>query len=122
MNKTHTGATRIVIEGSIDLELEGDAIVVETKPQRVDVTHWKIIDVPQLTLSDMPLIHVYTKSYVKTGVVEAKDPSKLWRESTNVVYDEKSVLILYKLITSFKEKPQSTIYQMNGDYKIVVVK
>ncbi len=110
---------RFVIEGSFDVTENGD--VIET----FDTTeeHWKVIAVPQLTLDDMPLVKVYYRpNNTSTSAHE------MWRESgealdtfptLSVVYDEQSVLILYKKVYN---DVGLINYLFNGEYKIVVIK
>ncbi len=92
-----SGATRYVIEGSFNITMDGD--VVEYIGN--SISRWKRIEVPQLTLSDMPLIKVYIKPTDQDPAATAH----MWRDAgegldsfptTCVVYDEQSVLILYK--------------------------
>lgn len=108
-----------VIEGSFDVTQDGD--VVEVMPDTE--FHWKRITVPQLTLEDMPNIQVY----VKTNDWDQYAPLDTWKDvyvahgimpSSSVVYDEQSVLVLYKRVIT----DLGTDYFFNGEYKVTVTK
>jgi hypothetical protein len=108
-----------VIEGSFDVTQDGD--VLETMTDTV--FHWKRITVPQLTLDDMP----NTQVYVKTSDWDKYVPLGTWKDIyvshgilpvSSVVYDEQSVLVLYKRVITDLE----TDYFFNGEYKITVTK
>ena len=114
-----TGVTRHVIEGSFNVTENGDVI------ENLGTTeeHWKNVTVPQLTLDDMPLIKVYYRPNNSSAATH-----EMWRESTealdtfptlSVVYDEQTVVILYKKIYT---DSGVTNYLFNGEYKIVVIK
>jgi hypothetical protein len=112
-------AITYVIEGSFDVTQDGD--VVEVMPDTE--YHWKRIPVPQLTLEDMPNIQVY----VKINDRDKYAPLDTWKDvyathgimpGSSVVYDEQSVLVLYKrFITDL-----GTDYFFNGEYKVTVTK
>jgi len=111
-------AITYVIEGSFDVTQAGD--VVEVMPDTE--FHWKRIPVPQLTLEDMPNIQVY----VKTDW-DQYAPLDTWKDvyvahgimpSSSVVYDEQSVLVLYKRVIT----DLGTDYFFNGEYKVTVTK
>jgi len=109
-------ATRYVIEGSINLTSDGDLIKHITGID--SAYHWKRINVTQITLSDMPLVQVFTKPY-SIIYEDAEDLKQMWKEySYELYYDEGCLYIYYKVITS----GQDPNYAINGDYKIVVVK
>ena len=127
-------ATRYVIESSFDITQDGDLIKNFTVPMDTVFYHWKRIDVPQLTLSDMPSVQVYVKTYFHNGTTTANEsatvPTSLvfWRdvgvtfgsitEDTGLIlYDEGCVYIFYK--GTYNANVQ---YAMTGDYKIVVTK
>ena len=108
-----------VIEGSFDVTQDGDVVEEMTDT----VYHWKRISVPQLTLEDMPNIQVY----VKTNDRDKFAPLDKWKDvyathgvmpSSSVVYDEQSVLVLYKRIIT----DLGIDYFFNGEYKITVTK
>jgi hypothetical protein len=108
-----------VIEGSFDVTQDGDVIEQMTDT----VWHWKRITVPQLTLEDMPNIQVY----VKINDWDKYAPLDTWKDiyvahgimpSSSVVYDEQSVLVLYKRIIT----DLGIDYFFNGEYKITVTK
>jgi len=108
-----------VIEDSFDVTQDGDVIEQMTDT----VWHWKRITVPQLTLEDMPNIQVY----VKTNDWDKYAPLDTWKDiyvahgimpSSSVVYDEQSVLLLYKRIIA----DLGIDYFFNGEYKITVTK
>ncbi len=112
-------APRFMTEGSFDVSEAGDVVEASATIR----SHWKRISVPLLTLGDMPLIKVYVKPTVNDST-----PHAMWRDAgegigalptASVVYDEQSVLILYKRVYL---DTNSTAYYFNGEYKIVVVK
>jgi hypothetical protein len=114
-----SGLERYVIEGSFDVTEKGD--VIETFGTTEE--HWKVIAVPQLTLENMPLIRVYYRPNNTSASTH-----EMWRESgealgtfptLSVVYDEQSVLILYKKVYN---DYGMTNYLFNGEYKIVIIK
>jgi hypothetical protein len=119
-------ATRYVIEGSFNVTQDGDLIKYTEEGYAY---HWKRIDVPQLTLSDMPSVQVYVKTYFVSNESETEPtPIALWRdvgvthgsivEDTGVVlYDEGCVYIYFKVVF-----PGYSLYAVAGDYRIVVVK
>jgi hypothetical protein len=74
-------------------------------------------------LEDMPLIQVY----VKTNDRDNYAPLDTWKDvhaahgllpSSSVVYDEQSLLILYKRVDTYTGIID---YFFNGEYKIVVI-
>ena len=125
--------TRIVIEGSFNITQDGDLIKNYTSPE-TSLFHWKRIAVPQITLSDMPSVQVYVKTYFQNGTGLANESATvptstvLWRDvgvtfgniaedAGLVLYDEGCVYVFYKVAYG------STVqYAMTGDYKIVVTK
>jgi len=107
-----SGAVRTVIEGWFDVTEDGDL----TK-QIFGVYYWKRVNVSELTLSDMPSVQVYAKPY-SLAYADADDLLQMWREYTDVFYDEGCVYIYYKVIS----EPQEPNYAITGDYKIVVTK
>ena len=124
-------ATRYVIAGSFNVTLDGDLI----KYRGGDLAyayHWKRIDVPQVTLSDMPLVHVYVKTAFES-VENVSQPIQLWKDLSEtfgslventglVLYDEGSVYIFYKQVITPNTGDPYTMYAITGDYIIVVVK
>jgi hypothetical protein len=126
-------ATRYVIEGSFDITQDGDLIKNFSGLDPIHY-HWKRIDIPQITLSDMPSVQVYVKTYfhdeIGTANESATVPSSIvfWRdvgvtfgsitENTGLVlYAEGCVYIFYKSVYTTDVQ-----YAMTGDYKIVVLK
>ena len=95
--------------------------------------HWKKISVPQLTLSDMPLVKVYLKPGPPSEWMYADAlarPDDAWIDAgdsiTNlpkhlVAYDEGCVFILYKMVLPERGESRTFIF-ITGEYKIVVVK
>jgi hypothetical protein len=77
--------------------------------------------VPQITLSDMPLVQVYVKyNYLINGSLgngSAPLSSDVTESSDLILYDEGCVYIYYKSTSG-----SSVYYPITGDYKIVVVK
>ena len=110
---------RLVLDDSFDITADGDVIQEFGTAKK----HWKKVTVPELTLSDMPLVKVYYKPNDNTPPT----PDDLWRDAgeglgdlptCSVVYDEQNVLILYKRVFN----DGRTDYLMNGEYKIVILK
>ena len=124
-------ATRHVIEGWFNVTEDGDLIkYYETSSETIEY-HWKRIDVPQLTLSDMPSVQVYVKTYFN-ATENATTPITLWRDvgvtfgsivedNGVVLYDEGCVYIFFKVFYAGGIPPYY-LYGVTGDYKIVVVK
>jgi hypothetical protein len=127
--------TRYVIDGTFDVTKDGDLIKHSehlTSFELDYVYHWKKVDVPQLTLSDMPLVNVYVRSIFESGE-SGSQPMQLWKDhdssfSTSVtdmgavIYAEGCVYVFYKIvITPIYSDPYSLTYT-TGEYKIVVVK
>ena len=97
--------------------------------------HWKKIAVPQLTLSDMPLVHVYVKTTFESNE-EGSQPTQLWKDITAgfsstptadsgvVLYDEGYIYVYYKQVLTalFDEHYIDTVYTTSGEYQIVVLK
>jgi hypothetical protein len=111
-------APRVVVEGAINLTADGDLIKhINHGGGAVSVYHWKRVNVTQLTLSDMPLVQVYTKPS-SLNYEDAGDLMQMWKEYYDVFYDEGCVYIFYKVITT----GSAPNYLMLGDYKIVIVK
>lgn len=111
--------TRYVIEDSFNITADGDLIKYISHGGSVSEYHWKKINVPQLTLSDVASVQVFTKPY-SLLYQNAEDLMQMWNEH-NVDYDyfdEGCVYIYYKVITT--GNPPN--YAITGDYKIVVVK
>ena len=123
-----------MIEGSFNITQDGDLIKNYSSAPDPILYHWKRIDGPQITLSNMPSVQVYVKTFFHNGTVLANESATvptstvLWRDvgvtfgniaedAGLVLYDEGRVYIFYK------ETYASTVqYAMTGDYKIVVVK
>ena len=93
--------------------------------------HWKRISVPQLTLSDMPLVKVYIKPRPEWIYGDAlARPDDAWVDAGDsiytlpkhsVAYDEGCVFILYKRVIRYPDRTITHIF-ITGEYKIVVVK
>jgi hypothetical protein len=127
-------ATRYVIEGSFNVTEDGDLIrYVQSGDNDTSEYHWKRIDVPQLELSDMPSVQVFVKtSFV--SIENETEPMEMWKwygpvtgGGVHVMYDDGCVYIEYKIYSEYydiwaEEWTQSTLYRMDGNYKIVVVK
>ncbi len=129
------GATRYVTEGSFNVTQNGDLIkqLYNEDGSESAAFHWKRIEVPQITLSNMPSIDVYVKTYfgnytTANETVMIPTSTVVWRnvgitfgsivENTGtVLYDEGCVYIFYK-----QTGGTSVSYATTGDYKIVVVK
>jgi hypothetical protein len=119
-------ATRYAIEGSFNVTEDGDLIKTwdPGAPQSPIEYHWKRIDIPQMTLSDMPSVQVLMKNLV---TIEGEtEPVEMWKEMPNamlvvnigtIVFDEGCVYIEYKSYSN-----GTWYYLIDGDYKIVIVK
>jgi hypothetical protein len=112
--------TRYVIEGSINLTQDGDLMKWIGSPP-TELYHFKRIAVPQITLSNMPLVHVYVKlNWIINGALgngSATLSGNVTEDSDLVLYDEGCVYIFYKSTSG-----SSVFYPITGDYRIVVVK
>jgi len=116
-------ATRYVIEGWFNTSQNGDLTLTESQGQ---VLHWKRINIPQLTLSDMPSVEVFVKSSSPTTVnIDGQATSiNMWvtfhaliGNPDGILYDNGCIYLYYKDVSSsFNSIP------ITGDYKIVVVK
>jgi hypothetical protein len=111
--------SRYLIAGSFDITQNGD-LVLNTTDDPVSY-HYKKISVPQLTLSDMPLVTVYENTITP-------DNTTLWSEPTTqyygsilpfVTYSEGYVWLFYKQ-TYIPTGAFTPIF--TGEYKIVVIK
>jgi hypothetical protein len=126
--------TRYTIEGSFDVEQTGDLIKYDTYLDPESAFHWKKIDVPQLTLSDMPIVQVYLRATFES-VEGVSQPMQLWKDpmiyhstpalNTGVVlYDEGCIYVYYKQVITpaHDDPPPYTLYATNGEYEIVIIK
>ena len=124
-------ATRYVIEGSFNVTEDGDLTKFSEGPFLNYTYHWKRIDVPQLTLSDMASVQVYISTYFES-IENVTEPIQFWRDvgvthgstvedAGVVLYDEGCVYIYYKAYITGSGPPYY-FYAVTGDYKIVVVK
>jgi len=127
--------TRYVIEGTFDVTPDGDLTKHDVAAESVGfldyVYHWKKIDVPQLTLSDMPLVTVYVRSVFDSGE-SGSQPMLLWKDHAwgsssvidagAVIYDEGCVYILYKIVLTPSQGDTYTLSVSTGEYNIVIVK
>lgn len=114
-------ATRYVIAGSFNVSQNGDLILGDSYESH----HWKRINVPQLTLSDMPLVKVYVNETFNgsTAWVNEEEITSFGFGEPFVIYGDGYVNIYYKTIELEGTPPvNATYYQFNGEYKIVVVK
>jgi hypothetical protein len=123
--------TRYVIEGTLDVEQDGDMIKSHNiGDEYVQYYHWRKIDVPQLTLADMPLVNVYLRTVAEddVGVLSStllwKDALEGWdsiiRNTGPVVYGDGCVYIFYKISTD--EHGDYNLARITGDYIIVIIK
>jgi hypothetical protein len=129
-----SNATRYVIEGSFNVTEDGDLIKNFTTTMETILYHWKRIDVPQITLPNMPSVQVYVKTYFHNDTATANESatvptsSVFWRDvgvtfgsiaedAGLVLYDEGCIYIFYK-----QTYDSNVQYAMTGDYKIIVVK
>jgi len=118
--------TRYVIEGSFDVTQDGDLIEYGGYFIGPDAngesffaeqtSHWKKIDVPQFTLSDMPLVHVYAKA------VNSPQSLQLWQEYGGIFYDEGCIYMYYKTDYIDPVLDPYSSYGTTGEYNIVIVK
>ena len=128
--------TRYVIEGSFDVTQDGDLIKYDSFPNS-DVVfeysyHWKKIAVPQLTLSDLPLVNVYVSTTFE-GTANEQPVQPLWKDYSvpsstmvqktgGIIYAEGCIYIYYKtLVTPSNDGLLDLIYT-TGEYTIVIVK
>jgi len=124
--------TRYVIECSFDVTQDGD--LIKTGGDAEDywgayTVHYKKIDVPQLTLSDMPLVHVYLSTTFES-VEGVSPPMQLWTDyqrdfgptMPNVLYDKGCVYVLYKYVITVSSYGSQIHYLTTGEYNIVVIK
>ena len=107
-----TKAVAHVIEGSFDIMEGGDLITSMEmgtgEPLPIAYYHYKIIEVTELTLSDMPSVQVFVKPY-EISELGAEDLEQMWIEyPTNIggsrqglYYDEGCVYINYKMTNNY---------------------
>ncbi len=110
-----TGTTRTVIKGVFNITANGDVIY---SPSSATSRHYKKIDVPQLTLNDMPTIQVFVKPFNEYGYYPS-ELYRMWKEPSSpdeLGYGEGYILLHYKTTN-----PLQT-YDINSEYIIVVVK
>jgi len=124
--------TRYVIEGSFDVEQDGDLILYRDTGTIIQAHHYKKINAPQLTLSDMPLVNVYVRpdfdiDYYEFNISPPmqswKDYETLWvgsmvQNTGTLIYDEENIYMYYKNTAD----DHSPIYWINGEYLIVIIK
>jgi|WetSurMetagenome_2_1015567.scaffolds.fasta_scaffold332890_1 hypothetical protein len=113
-------ATRYVISGSFNILQNGDLILGDNNTSN----HYKRINVPQLTLVDMPLVKVYINATFNnsTAWIEETATGTMFGQPFTI-YGDGYVYVYYKSIWASGSPPvNSTYYQFNGEYKIVVVK
>ena len=119
------GASRYVIEGSFNVTQDGE--LIELWYEGTEARHYKRIDIPQLTLSDMPSVQVYVKTYVD---FVQDEPIEMWKLHFPewVRFDEGCVFFKFKTHVEYYDDLFThawvidTGYDIDGNYKIVVVK
>jgi len=122
---------RHVIEGTFNITQDGDLIHTEYSDHS-RAYHWKKIDAPQLTLSDMPSVNVYVKTLVENSI-DVSQNMQLWKDSPYVfsspvqdmgviLYGEGCVYIFYKIDIAFPESDPYTLTYTTGEYRIVIIK
>ena len=128
--------TRYVIEGSFDVTQDGDLIKYDSFPNS-DVVfeysyHWKKIAVPQLTLSDLPLVNVYVSTTFESTANE-QPVQPLWKDYSvpsstmvqktgGILYDEGCIYIYYKTLVTPSNDGLLDLISTTGEYTIVIVK
>jgi CDP-glycerol glycerophosphotransferase (TagB/SpsB family) len=113
--------TRTVIEGTFDTTKDGDVV----KNGGGYSFHWKMVDVPQIALTNMPMIWVYikastnqydlpvTNNWFPLYTTLANNSSAVIRYTPSFIVDEGKVYIYYK---------RSGDVFTTGDYKIIIIK
>lgn len=130
-------ATRTVIEGFFNVTQVGDLVYYVNQTvggyPSVSEEHWKRIDVPQITLADMPSVEIYVKTTF-VSIENVTTPVDMWKwygpvtgGGVHVMYNEGCVYLQYKNYEEYfdtfaQQWKQSTSYRFDGNYKIVVVK
>jgi hypothetical protein len=128
-----SGSTRTVINGSFNVTQQGDKITyfIPYNDPWVNRTvtpesHFKRIDIPQLTFSDMPSVQVYVSSNVTSYVKDTETPiiETIWLDTSeltnwNMVRLEEGCIYLH-----YKEYSigATWLYLMDGNYMIVITK
>ena len=123
------GAIRQVITGSFDITKDGDIIQFQDMSSiggTIHEYHWKRIDIPQISLTDRPIIQVYTQPY-------PNDPSSsipTWQtglpiidetmQETPVIVDEGCIYIQYKIAYNTGDL-FNTRYMTTGEYYIILI-
>lgn len=132
------GLTRQVVEGSFDTSLSGDIIISTpiSNGTNTATIHWKQINLPQISLSDMPMISLYIKGIPSevTSLGNYVFPeNNTWYPAEQsdftavnspgipaFVIAEGKIFIFYKFIEA--NWPENPRIKMTGDYKIVIIK
>lgn len=137
-----TKATRYVIEGTFNVTQDGDLIRLYQIGTHTDSLepnwmpgpsgnvaipiafyHWKRIDVPQLTLANMPSVKVYGYTYFNSAITMWNDADANFGGFTEkigeVLYDEGCVYLLYKMTNNYGGDIH---YCTTGYYRIEVLK
>lgn len=130
-------ATRHVIEGFFNVTQDGDLVYYNNRTLAgqyyYNEEHWKRIDAPQITLSDMPLVQVFVKTTF-VSIENVTTPIEMWKwygpvtgGAVHVMYNGGFVYLQYKNYAEYynplaQAYTNSTSYRFDGNYKIVVVK
>jgi len=119
---------RYTIEGSFDVTQDGDLTQTHSRSEgHSSISHWKKIDVPQLTLSDIPFVHVYVKTPFESVDNYDTQTPQLWQEyyTESIRYDEGCIYVYYKNIhTTYlpPDEEQHIYYAMTGEYVVGIIK
>jgi hypothetical protein len=120
--------TRTVIEGTINTNQDGDVVKTVISGSSTNLCHWKIIEVPQIVMTNMPMVWVYMKSTPNAADMPStnnwmpldftswcvlNDASTRGRETPCFIVDEGKVYIYFK---------RGAISTTTGEYKIIIIK
>ncbi len=130
--------TRYVIQGFFNVTQNGDLVYFFNETvggyPSISEEHWKRIDVPYITLADMPSVEVFVKTTFMRNENDTA-PIEMWKwygpvtgGAVHVMVNEGCVYLQYKNYEEFydlfgtNQMTNSTNYRFDGNYKIVVVK
>ena len=125
---------RTVIEGTIDTSADGDVVKSYIAGFNSYYFHWKTIEVPQITMTNMPMVWVYMKAIPNVPDLPATNnwmplafgkwfsagDSVQGRETPSFIIDNGKLYIYYKLRSV--AATTNDYIPTTGDYKIVVIK
>ena len=119
------------------MEQDGDLILyydIGTSGEYIQAYHYKKIYVPQLTLSDMPLVNVYVRPTFDIGDYDynISPPTQSWKDYDTIwvgsmiqntgtlIYDEGSIYMFYKFADIYDFYSPTCF--TTGEYLIVLIK